>query len=277
MAVCLRSIALSVLDDALAIVRDRRGIDFSGYRRGTLERRLAAAIAAAGVGDRGRYLDLLRVNDAEIERLITHFTVKFTRFYRNAPVFDALRARILPELAETFGGEPLRIWSAGCARGEEAYTLAMVLGDAAGEVLGTDVDPCALAAGRAARYPLRALEELPLELLTSFTAVDGPHRAFAVRDEVRRRVRFAPHDLLGPAAAPPAGAPFHLICCRNVLIYFEPALQRRAMRLLIGALAPGGVLCAGEAEWVPEFDKELEALDAKKRLFRRPLAVGGAA
>ena len=262
-----------VLTEVLAIVRNRRGIDFSGYRRATIERRLLNRMVAARAASAAEYLHGLRASDGETDRLIATLTVKVSRFFRNAAVFDTLRDVVLPDLRTRFPGEALRLWSAGCGQGEEAYTLAMLLGDTRGDVLGTDVDGSALAAAAGGRYPDRALHELPAALVAAFVEGAGPGTV-AVRDAVRRRVRFAFHDLAA-AERPPAGGPFHLVCCRNVVIYFDPVLQRRAMRLLVDSLRPGGVLCLGEAEWEADLAGVLEPIDRRRKLYRRSAEPSG--
>jgi len=256
-----------VLDEALAIVRDRRGVDFRGYRRATIERRLLNRILSSRAPSATAYLDELRARDAETDRLIATLTVKVSRFFRNAPVFEALRDLVQTDLRERFAGQPLRVWSAGCGNGEEAYTLAMLLGTTPGEVWGTDIDASALAEASAGCYPGEAVRELPVTLADDFLERTGPGTV-TVRDHLRRRVRFLRHDLAG-AATPPEGGVFHLVCCRNVVIYFDPVIQRRIMQLVVGSLAPGGVLCLGEAEWEGELAWALEPLDRRRKLYRR--------
>lgn len=263
----LDAIRGGVLDDVLAVVRDRRGVDFRRYRRSTIERRLLNRILSARAPSATAYLDSLRDSDGEVDRLIGCLTVKVSRFYRNAPVFDALSALLRTDLRARFAGQPLRLWSAGCGYGEEAYTLAMLLGDTPGEVWATDIDASALATAGDGRYPEAALRELPAALGKEFLMPAGPG-AVTVRDHLRPRVRFVRHDL-DAAAAPPDGAPFHLVCCRNVVIYFQPALQRRALRLLAESLLPGGVLCLGEAEWEGDLVGMLEPVDRRRKLYRR--------
>lgn len=257
----------AVLDEALAIVRDRRGVDFRGYRRATLERRLLNRIVSSRAPSAAAYLAGLHASDSEPDRLIATLTVKVSRFFRNAPVFEALRDLLEADRRERFAGQALRVWSAGCGNGEEAYTLAMLLGAAPGEVWATDVDTSALAEAAAGCYPEDALQELPDALAAEFLERTAAG-AVRVRDPLRRRVRFLRHDLAA-AATPPAGEVFHLVCCRNVVIYFEPALQRRAMRLLVDSLAPGGVLCLGEAEWEGDLAWALEPIDRRRKLYRR--------
>ena len=259
--------APAILDEILSIVRTRRGLDFAGYRRGTLERRLANRLLAAGEPDARRYLDRLRASDDEIDRLIEVLTIKVSRFYRNAEVFDALRDTLLPELAARFAPARLRAWSAGCGRGEEAYTLAMLLDEADGTVDATDIDEAALTAARSGRYAPDAFAELPPALLR-FVRTPPEEPAWSVVPALQRRVHFAHHDL-GGAGRAPGGQRYHLVCCRNVLIYFDASLQGHANRLLIDSLVPGGLLCLGEAEWLTEYAAQIEPVDRKLKVFRR--------
>jgi chemotaxis methyl-accepting protein methylase len=218
------------------------------------------------------YRKLLSDDPAEMERLLAVLTIKVSRFYRDAPVFDALRTSVLPELRRLARPGPLRVWSAGCACGEEPYTLAL-LTESSVSIDATDVDETALAAARAGWYAPSALAELPLDLagkLGDWTSVD--RAAVVVDARLRKRVRFAWHDVSNPSTPPPGG-PYHLICCRNVLIYFTQETQRTAMAVLIDNLLPGGVLCLGEAEWpVGDAAGRLEVIDRRAKLFRK---VGG--
>jgi chemotaxis methyl-accepting protein methylase len=257
----------AILDEILSIVRARRGIDFAGYRRGTLERRLANRLLAVREPDGERYLDRLRESEEEVDKLIEALTIKVSRFYRNADVFDALRSTFLPELTARFAPDRLRVWSAGCGRGEEAYTLAMLLDDAGGGVDATDIDETALAAARAGRYAGDAFAELPPALFR-FVRTASDESPWSVVPEVQLRVRFERHDL-SAAEGPPDGRRYHLVCCRNVLIYFDASLQSRANRVLIDSVVPGGLLCLGEAEWLSEYGAQLEPVDRKLKVFRR--------
>jgi chemotaxis protein methyltransferase CheR len=264
----LSSGAIRILDDALAILRERRGLDFAEYRRGTLERRLANRMTGARANDADAYLALLGTSEAEIDRLAANLTIKVSRFYRNAGVFDFLRERAIPELRERFPGEPLRVWSAGCAGGEEAYSLAAILAGDDAPVLATDIDEQALATGRRGSYPADSFVEIPENLRGEQFAETNEPGVLTVSDSLRERVVFEFHDLAA-AAEPRAGAPFHLVSCRNVLIYFARPLQQRVLRLLVGSLVSGGVLCLGESEWPGEVASSLQVLDRKRKIFRR--------
>ena len=256
----------------LSFAASKTGLDLASYRRSTVERRLRNRMLSAGVSRLADYYALVRSSDEEPARLIERITIKVSRFYRNGRTFDRLRNDVVPALATRRGGAPLRVWSAGCGYGEEAYTLAMLLDAAgvAGTVTATDVDPFALAAAAVGRYAADALVELPPPLAARYVEAPadgaGGRRPFGVLPSVARRVVFGRHDLM---ADPVEIASYDLVLCRNVLIYLRREVQAAALRRLRAALADGGVLCLGEAEWpAPSVAAALETIDARARLFR---------
>ena len=258
--------------DMLGIVRRETGIDFLLYRRPTVLRRIQNRMVSLRIGSTGDYLARLRSDPTEPAGLAERITIKVSRFYRNAAAFDLLRRDVLPGLARRRTGQPLRIWSAGCGCGEEAYTLAMLLEDLGleGTVDGTDVDVSALAAAQAATYGASALVELPEGWAARFTDVSTAASAAAhtVRESVRSRVRFFRHDLTS-GRRPHADTPYDLVACRNVLIYFQPGAQQDAFATLVGSLRQGGALCLGEAEWPPAaVAAMLHPLSQRHRIFR---------
>lgn len=253
-------------------MRAATGTDFAEYRGSMIARRVAHHVARLGCATPREYLERLDAAPAELVRLAERLTVKVSRFWRNAAAFETLRAQVLPEALLRSGGQPLRIWSAGTAGGQEAYSLAIALeelGVARGSVLGTDVDGAALASARGAVYRSADLAELPRELRDRwFTPAEGRIDAFRVAPGPRGRARFARHDLASGEA--PSPLRFHLVCCRNVLIYFSPALRRRVLASLVHALEPGGHLCLGEAEWPDEETLARVAIvDRETRIFSR--------
>jgi chemotaxis methyl-accepting protein methylase len=255
-----------VLPEILARVRERTGIDFSQYRRSTVERRVWTRMVKTGVLDPASYLDLLREDGAECAHLASTITIKVSRFFRKAEAWAVVRREVVPAIA---GGPDAAAWSAGCARGEEAYGLALLAealpGRPALRVLGTDVDDGALAAATTARYPAAALEEVPADLRElGFARSPATDLPFQVRDPVRERVSFAFHDV---TASPPPGR-FRLVACRNVLIYLAPAVQRAVQARLVESLLPGGFLWLGEAEWPAGEAMRLGTVSASARLFR---------
>lgn len=253
----------------LEVLHARTGTDFSRYRLPTIARRVMNRMICIGADTFEHYLSLLHASEIEAFHLLERVTIKVSRFYRNKATFDALRTDVLPELQARRGGEPLRIWSAGCGCGEEAYTLAMVLEDAgiAGSIEATDIDPHALRTAEAGRYGAAAIVELPAELRERY--LDASAGAYLVTAAARARVRFSYHDLTSCADMTDGGAGFDLVCCRNVLIYFERAHQQHTFQRIRAAVRAGGFLCLGEAEWpASAIASTLVALPHKTRVFR---------
>lgn len=258
-----------VTQSILRVVHRTAGVDFSGYRPQTVERRIRTRMMDLGINDLVHYQQLLRDSSEEVQFLIGRLTIKVSRFYRNPLVFDSIRSEILPQLAQL--GRPVRIWSAGCGRGEEAYTAAMLLEEASipGAVVATDVDQLALLVAREARFDEAAVANLPASLATRFLNRSSHHsKTFEVTEAVRARVAFEHADL---TITPQVGMmPFDLVCCRNVLIYWNAIMQRAIYSQLISSLHPGGWLCLGEAEWPERASADqLDVVAARLRLFRR--------
>lgn len=256
-----RSLADGDADDLIRIlhyVRERRGLDFKAYQPGATNRRLALRMAALNLPDYPAYYRYLTENNQEIEALIDSLTIKVSRFFRNPFVFEALAALILPRLLAV-GPEPIRVWCAGCARGEEPYSLAILFRELLGRnqvappifILGTDIDEQSLLAAREAVYPEEGVAEVKKNLLDRyFIQEQGRYR---LHEEIKGMVAFARHDVT--TDRPPSGGVFsgyNLILCRNVLIYLKRESQRRVMTTLAGCLHPGGALVLGEAETLPE-------------------------
>lgn len=269
--VCIAGEALAepraVVQSVLDVLRERRGLDFTGYRAATIERRIANRMLACRSVDAVSYLTLLRSSEDEVDRLAANLTIKVSRFYRNAGTFDLLRRDLIPSLRAAFPLQPIRAWSAGCATGEEAWTLAMLLDGRGESVIASDIDHRAIAVAAAGEYAAAALDELPQSLCSRFIQSNATG-ALEVTADLRRRVSFTVHDLARDSTLP-VRAPFHLVCCRNVLIYFARELQRHAMSLVIDSVVPGGVICFGEAEWPGGFEWRLDVIDRKMKIFRR--------
>jgi chemotaxis methyl-accepting protein methylase len=254
--------------EILAIVRDRCGTPVEGYRRSTMERRIRNRMISAGAQSLPEYLAALREDPDESPRLLERLLIKVSRVFRNPDAVAAV-ARALSE--QEGRRDRIAVWSAGCARGEEACTLALVLSRVAPgarwSILGTDIDAGALAAATATVYPGEALHGVPELLLRRAFDAPRPDGRRALRAELRARIAFARHDLLG--GAPPPGAPFDLVSCRNVLIYLEEGPRRAVEALLCASLRAGGLLWLGEAEWPsPEIGDRLVTVSSGARLFR---------
>jgi chemotaxis protein methyltransferase CheR len=233
-----------------------------GFRRvkGQVAKRVGKRLAALGLPDARAYRAYLGQHAEEWAVLDALCRVTISRFFRDARLWQHLVAHALPRLAQE--GAPVRAWSAGCASGEEAYSLALA-GHLAGvrvQVLGTEASAALLERAHRAVYPAGALRELPGALAREAFEEAGPAEV-RLRDAFRDGVSFQQQDVRREW---PAG-PFHLVLCRNVAFtYFAPALQARVLAELSSRLAPGGLLVLGKGESLPEdtpggFTRELEA------------------
>jgi two-component system, chemotaxis family, CheB/CheR fusion protein len=240
------------LEQFLGGVRDRYGIDFRTYKTPTILRRLRRRIVATDTENLDGYTRYLQDHPEEYAQLLNAFLIKVTEFFRDGELFAYLRNELLPELvaqARKHGNE-LRIWSAGCATGEEAYSLAILVAEVLGTALehftvrifATDLDEEAIAFARHGVYAPSALADLPPDLIARyFTPLDG---GYEIRKRVRSLVAFGQHDLAQRAPFPR----IDLVLCRNVLIYFTTELQQRTLQLFAYSLRDGGQLVLGKAE-----------------------------
>ncbi len=254
----------------LLYLKRTRGFDFTLYKRPSLMRRVALRLAETGTNDFDEYRDYLEVHPDEFALLFDVLLLHVTAFFRDAPVWERLREDVLPRLLslrpET---EPIRVWSAGCATGQEAYSVALLLVDALGpqafqrrvRIYATDLDEGALATARAAVYSAKEVSSVPPELLHKYFERMGTQ--YALRKEVRRGVIFGRHNLHHDAAI----SRVDLLTCRNVLMYFQAEAQTRIMSRLQFALREDGVLALGKAETMFANAPLLAPLDLKLRLF----------
>lgn len=246
------------LEEVLELVAREGGRDLREYARGSLRARLAERSGALGLDGLTEYARRLRSDKAELAELSRGLLVHATGFFRDPAVYRALEGVVLPSLRRRVDPRhPIRAWSVGCASGEEAWSLALVLAEALGterqEVLATDRDAASIERAREARYPAAELLAVPGGLRARwFEEVKGGG-LWAPRRELRQRVAFAVHDLVGPLLAPPEAVigSFELVACRNVLLYLEPRLRAKALGRLASVVAPGGVLLLGVAEEAP--------------------------
>jgi len=233
-----------------AILLARRGFDLGMYKDRCIKRRIAARIRGLGYSDPLPYLDRLREDEAEVDLLLGALSIHVSQFFRNPSTFFSLERQVLPELIQrvrALGRSELRLWSAGCAGGEEAYSLALLMAELVPvgmrvAILGSDVSEGVLAQARQGLFPPARLTEVPPHLLDRYFRAEGGQ--YRLADEVRRTVTFQRHDLLAAGDYPPAD----LILCRNVLIYFSREEQELILARFAAALTPGGVLVLGRAE-----------------------------
>ena len=256
-------------------IERERGLALSSYKQPCLRRRLAVRMRACGAHGYAAYAAVLDAVPGEYDRLLDAITVNVTRFYRNPETWALLGDRVVPELWA--GRGRVKVWSAGCASGEEAYTVALLFAEHAAaqphadgaltrrlRIDATDLDPGALEAVRRAAYPAAALADVPPEVRSRWFSAGPPYR---VVPELARCVRALAHDL---TRDPPPAPPYHLVVCRNVVIYFDRATQERLFLAFADALAPGGRLLLGKVETlVGPARARFELEEPRERLFRR--------
>jgi chemotaxis methyl-accepting protein methylase len=247
-----------------------RGVSCESYKDKCLKRRLAVRMRARGVHTYDDYSRLLDEDTREYEQLLDALTINVTKFYRNAETWRAL----VPYLTALWRAKRgrLKAWSAGCASGEEPYTIAVLLAEVAAAdslqhafVDATDVDRLSLERTRQASYPETAFTEMPVELKRRYFTAEAPHQPLPV---VRSLVHVLAHDLM---REPPPHAPYDLVVCRNVVIYFERQAQERLFQVFVDSLVPGGVLLLGKVETLfgPARDR-LTLVDPRERIYTKP-------
>ncbi|MFD0688239.1 CheR family methyltransferase [Actinomadura fibrosa] len=259
-------------EDLLLMLKETRGFDFTGYKPTTLTRRIKRRMDALGLTEVGEYRDYLELEAEEFGRLFDSLLINVTAFFRDPPAWQALRESVLPEmLAAKDPGRPIRVWSAGCATGEEAYTLAIVLAEMLGaddfrervKIYATDLDEDALHQARAGTYSERQLAELPEDLRRNYFEQSGTRYAF--RRDLRRQVIFGRNDLTHDAPI----SRVDLLVARNTLMYFNAETQTGVIRRFHFALNEPGYLFLGKAEMLLNHGDRFEPIDLRKRLFRK--------
>jgi two-component system CheB/CheR fusion protein len=252
-------------------VRDERGFDYTGYRRPTLTRRFQKRMQEVGSDDWDAYRAYLGEHPEEYVELFNTILINVTGFFRDREAWDVVAEQILPRLLEERAEEPIRVWSAGCASGEEPYTIAMLLAEALGEeeyrrrvkIYATDIDEDALAEARDASYTAKQLEKVPAELRERYFQQEN-HR-FTFRNDLRRAVIFGRNDL---HRDPPISR-VDLLVSRNTLMYFGTELQQRILANFYFALNRGGYLVVGKAEALQSGRNFFVPYDLKRRIFVR--------
>jgi two-component system CheB/CheR fusion protein len=264
--------------EILGLLRPRTGVDFTHYKQTTIRRRILRRMALRSLQDPREYLALLRSDDAEVQSLYQDLLIRVTQFFRDPEAFEALKQKVFPAIVDGRpSGSVIRLWVAGCATGEEAYSLAISLLEYLNgreenltvKILATDLNEAALEKARAGIY----LDNIEIDVSP------GRLRRFFVRHEghyqiskaVRELCIFSRHNL----TSDPPFSRLDLISCRNVLIYMDAALQRRVVPLLHYALNPRGFLFLGSSENVGAFTDLFEMSDTRYRIFTRLPVVSG--
>lgn len=260
------------LEEVLAVIRERGGQDFRWYRPAMLMRRVRRRMGLQATARIDDYLELLRNSDVERHALIKDFLISVTQFFRQPEAWQEIEQKVVPALFKDSGSEAgIRVWTPGCATGEESLSIAMLLleqraargSTASITVFASDVDQDALQVARGGLYAASIGDEMSPARLTRYFERRGER--YAVRKELREVVVYAPQDLVRD----PPFSKLDLVVCRNVLIYFEPAQQSRLLEAFHFALNPGGFLFLGKSESLGAQAALFEPVSRSHRIFRR--------
>ncbi|HVF38318.1 MAG TPA: protein-glutamate O-methyltransferase CheR [Gemmatimonadaceae bacterium] len=256
-------------------IERERGFQCSSYKDTCLRRRISVRMRANGATSFAEFARIIDNDPREYDKLISTLTINVTKFFRNPETFACVASKVIPQLWET-SHRSLRVWSAGCATGEEAYSLAVLFAEHAQmkdetdrlarvRVLGSDIDADALAFATRGRYSAPAFADTtPAVRDRYFPIEDGMHSA---SPEIRRLVRFERQDILSPLTP---GVKMHMILCRNVIIYFNRDTQETLFHRFHELLQPGGFLVLGKVETLLGKTREMFApVSSRDRVFRR--------
>ena len=262
----------TTLDSLLEFVRETRGFDFTGYKRSTIQRRVAKRMAAVGAERYDDYVDYLELHAEEFAELFNALLINTTGFFRDPQTWEYLATEVVPQLLATPGpDESLRVWCAGCASGEEPYTVAMVLARVMGDsafrervkIYATDVDEEALDQARHGAYLPRQIEDVPHDALERF--FERTDQRYVFRKDLRRCVIFGRNDLVQDAPI----SRIDLLVCRNTLMYFTAETQTQILRRFHFGLDDGGYLLLGKSEMLITHTDLFAPIELKRRVFRK--------
>lgn len=273
------------LQRILHSVRERTGHDFTRYKSTTLLRRIERRLKGLRLGSLAQYLGYLQGHPDEVSALFDDLTINVTSFFRDPEAFDCLKEKLRASLTRPErDGEAVRVWVVGCASGEEAYSVAITLheltqepgweGPTAVQVFATDIDPRSIEKARLGLYPRGTEQTVSPERLRRYFTPSGD--GYQVASVIRDLIVFARHNTFGD----PPFTGLDLLCCRNMLIYLNPDLQKQVMSVFSYALRPGGLLFLGASETTAPSDERFVATDVRWRIYRRgpgapgPLPVG---
>lgn len=260
------------LEGLLDYLKRNRGFDFTAYKRPSLMRRISMRMAAAGVGSYADYQDYLEVHPAEFPELFNTILINLTGFFRDKPAWDYLAAEIVPAIVGAKGpDEPIRVWSAGCASGEEAYSIAILLAEALGpeafrarvKIYATDVDDEALAQARQGSYPATLVDDMPAAYRETYFEPADDRRVF--RRDLRRSIIFGRNDLVQDAPI----SRIDLLICRNTLMYFHAEAQVRILTHFHFAMVDGGYLFLGKGEMLLTHADLFTPVNLRRRVFTK--------
>ena len=258
-------------ESLLEYLKKSRAFDFTGYKRSSLMRRVDKRLQMLEIETYSDYGDYLEVHPDEFAQLFNTILINVTAFFRDPAAWQYLQEEIIPKIASQNQTDPIRIWSAGCASGEEAYTLAMILAETLGpdefrervKIYATDIDEDALNRARLASYSSREVAGVPEPLLDRY--FERHSTQYTLVKDLRRAVIFGRHDLIQDAPI----SRIDLIACRNALMYFNAEVQTKILARLHFALTEQGYLFLGKAEMLFTHTNLFAPADLKRRIFTR--------
>lgn len=256
----------------LSILRSRTDYDFGPYKRGTMSRRIERRMGLNQIDNLEDYVELLRSDQEEVGQLFRDFLIGVTSFFRDGEVWEILKDQVIRKIiAEKAMDEQVRVWVPGCSTGEEAFSVAMIIYEAASDaqkgfnakIFATDIDPDAIQFARAARYPMGISADVSDSRLERFFDTDGDE--YVVKKKIREAVVLAPQNLISD----PPFSNLDLICCRNLLIYLNSEIQSVILQRFHFALENGGYLFQGSSESLAGHAELFDAVSQSHRIYRK--------
>ncbi|HEX8847221.1 MAG TPA: CheR family methyltransferase [Pyrinomonadaceae bacterium] len=260
------------LREILSLVRIRTGHDFSNYKRSTIFRRISRRMQVNEMEDLASYLQLMREHPQEVHELQHDMLITVTNFFRDTEAFEILEKEIVPTLfSEKTDNDQVRVWVTGCASGEEAYSLAILMQEHAEtlnqapniQIFATDIDNESIGQAREGVFPETISADVPAERLRRYFTKEGQH--YRVKKEIREIVLFAPHNILRD----PPFSRLDMVSCRNLLIYLNRETQDRVLELFHFSLRPQGYLFLGTSESADGLPELFTPIDKRHRIFQR--------
>ncbi len=267
--------------EILHLLRERTDNDFSGYKENTILRRISRRMLVNQIDNLQEYIGIIRSSPAEAEALFRDLLIGVTGFFRDPAVFENLQQKVIVPLftQQREHGCTIRVWLPGCSSGEEAYSIAMLLHEQSErarlpldvQIFATDIDEAAIRAARDGVYSSTATANIPPSRLRHYFTHDRRTSSYRVSTQLRDMVVFAVHNIIRD----PPFSRLDLISCRNLLIYFNSAVQRRMLQLLHFALNPGGYLLLGASETPGQHQTQFQSIDSSARIFQRLARISG--
>jgi len=271
----------AALQKIFVLLRAQTGHDFSQYKPNTIHRRIERRLAVHQSDSMADYLSFLQETPAEVEALFRDLLIGVTNFFRDPEAFQALEDEVIPQI---FTGKPavggtIRVWTAGCSTGEEAYSIAILIQERMEalrqshtvQIFATDIDSRAIATARAGIYPASIAADLSPERLARFFVAEPGGSAYRVQKGLRDMLIFSEQNVLKD----PPFSKLDLISCRNLMIYFGAPLQKKLLPLFHYSLNPRGMLFLGSSEGIGDFADLFTVLDRKAKLYQRKEDIHG--